>query len=532
MSGRVSSILDSSGVPIVHANGKPRPELAEFFGNQRTTRSRQSIDAARSGTDLDGHWQFADGLDPDSAYSHAVRTTLIRRSRYEQTSNSYYIGVIRSYVNSLIGDGPKLRMLTGNRNFNQLVERRFAEWQERVQFRRKLKAMAHALSGDGESFALIQNNPALGDEVQLDFTPFEAEQCHSDFYSYGEGRIDGIHFDEFNNVVAYDILPNHPGGDGRTLNHSYRPETVPASNVVHWFNLERPGAHRGIPAMTAGLPSGAMARRHREATVKAAEAAASIGALLTSGASATGEPDPVAAFTTTEFVHRMLMMLPMGWDAKQMTAEHPNAQYAEFHRLNVSEMARGISMPYNAAACDSSTYSFASGKLDTLLFRNQVDADRNDCNDLILDKLFAAWFFEWTISTNNRGVPPTHQWDWPAHPVIDEVAHANAVDTQVKNGTLSLRQVYSDQGKDLEDELAILAEDTFGDASEENIAKARQMLRLINTPQHAIQYVAQLLGVEVAQQSPQQQSDVAISENASRLKTLADRVTHLESHQR
>jgi hypothetical protein len=56
----------------------------------------------------------------------------------------------------------------------------------------------------------------------------------------------------------------------------------------------------------------------------------------------------------------------------------------------------------------------------------------------------------------------------------------------------------------LEDELAVLAEDTFGDASEENITKARQMLRLINTPQHAIQYVAQLMGVSApAPQQPQ-----------------------------
>jgi capsid protein len=492
MSERVSSILNSDGLPFVHANGKPRPELAEHF-RPKTRAARMSIDAARSGTDLDGHWQFADGLDPDSAYSQGVRNTLIRRSRYEQTSNSYYIGVIRSYVNSLIGDGPKLRMLTGNRNFNQLVERRFAEWQERVQFRRKLKAMAHALTGDGESFAILRNNPELGEEVQLDFTPFEAEQCQSDYHGVYSGRVDGIHFDEFNNITAYDILPYHPGG-GRFVG-SYSPVTVSASQVVHWFNLERPGAHRGIPAMTSGLASGAMARRHREATVKAAESAASIGALLTTGASASIEPDPVAAFTTTEFVHRMLMMLPMGWDAKQMKGEHPNAEYAEFHRLNISEMARGISMPYNAAACDSSTYSFASGKLDTLLFRNQIDADRKDCNDLILDRLFAAWFSEWTISTMNRDLPPTHQWDWPAHPVIDEVAHANAIDTQLKNGTLSLRQVYSDQGKDFEDELAVIAEDTFGDASEENIAKARQMVRLVNTPQHAIQYVAQLLGV-------------------------------------
>lgn len=516
MSERLSTILNSDGTPYKHANGRPRPELTEYFGKRAATASRRaslSIDAARSGTDLDGHWRFADSLDPDCAYNQGVRHTLMKRSRYEQTSNSYYVGAIRSYVNSLIGDGPKLRMLTGNRNFNQLVERRFAAWQESVGFRRKLKAMAHALVGDGETFAILQNNPAIGDEVQLDFMPLEAEQCQSSFYGVDNtGRVDGIHYDEFNNVVAYDILPTHPGSNSAAQN--FNPITVPARDVLHWFNLERPGAHRGIPAMTAGLSSGAMARRHREATVKAAETAASIGAILTtnSGAGGASEPDPVAPFTTTEFVHRMLMMAPMGWDAKQMKGEHPNAQYADFHRLNVSEMTRGISMPYNAAACDSSTYSFASGKLDTLLFRTQIDGDRRDCDELISDRLFAAWFFEWTISTNNRDIPPLHQWDWPTHPVIDAVAEANAIKTKLESGQTTIRQVYSDQGKDLEDELSVMAEDIFGEATDENIVKARQILTLKHTSQHVIPYVAQLLGLQPAVHPTSQPSGATADE--------------------
>jgi capsid protein len=491
-----------SGLPIngKPVNGKPRAELTEALGEQR--RAKLSIDAARSGTDLDGHWRFADSLDPDTAYSQLVRHTLVKRSRYEQTSNSYYIGAIRSYVSSLIGDGPKLRMLSGNRAFNQLVEREFSLWQERVQFRRKLKAMAHALTGDGETFAILQNNDSLPGDVQLDFMPFETEQCQSDWQGKDIGQVDGIYYDESNNIVAYDILPYHPGSS--QLGTSGSAVKVPASGVLHWFNLERPGAHRGIPAMTSGLSTGALARRHREATVKAAETAASIGAILTTNSGGETEPDEMRPFTTAEFVHRMLMVAPMGWDAKQMKGEHPNAQYQDFHRLNISEMVRGISMPFNAAACDSSTYSFASGKLDTLLFRNQINGDRADCSELVCDRLFAAWFREWTILADRRDIPPLHQWDWPVHPVIDAVAEANATDTKLKNGTVSLRQVYSDQGKDLEDELAVLAEDTFGDASEENITKARQMLRLINTPQHAIQYVAQLMGVSApAPQQPQ-----------------------------
>jgi capsid protein len=497
-------------VPNGKANGHARPELKTYFskltGNRRAA---LSIDAARSGTDLDDHWKFADSLNPDSAYSPGVRETLRKRSRYEQTSNAFYAGIIATHINMLVGVGPTLRMLTGNRNFNQIVERRFFAWTQAVQFRRKLWAMAHALLGDGETFAILQTNPAIPvNDVQLDFQPIEAEQCQSPFGSDDPLRIDGIHCDELNNIVAYDILPYHPGGSQNFLVTD--PVPVPASQVLHWFKLARPGAHRGIPAMASSMNTGAMGRRSREATVAAQETAADIAAMLTStlGPAGDNEPDPVAPFTSVEFAKRMLMIAPMGWDAKQMKGEHPNAEYADFHRLLISELARPIAMPYNAAACDSSTYSFASGKLDTLCYRAALDVERQDCNDLVLDPLFSQWFREWTVVDNRRDIIPNHQWDWPTHPVIDAVQEANAVDTKLKNGTLQLRQAYSDQGQDLEDQLAIMAEDTFGETENEaerdaNIAKCRQIVRLVNTPQHAIPYVAQILGLPPAQSQSQ-----------------------------
>lgn len=510
MTARASSILMPDGSNYLHANGKPRPEIAAFFPVTKNRRASLSYDAARTGTDLDGHWAFADALDADSANNPQVRHRLMQRSRYESGSNGYYAGIVTTHCNMLVGVGPTLRMLTGNRNFNQLVEREFYAWQQRVQFRRKLWCMAYARTGDGETFGILQTNPAFGDRVQLDLMLIEAEQCQSPYLSHNEtGYIDGIKYDEHGNVLWYDILPSHPGSNYST--QTLQPVPVPASQIVHWFKLQRAGAHRGKPDLTSTLNVGASSRRWREATVAAAETAADIAAMLTTKLSPAGdgEPDPVAPFTSVEFAKRMLMIAPMGWEASQMKGEHPNAQYEQFHRSLISEQARPLSMPYNAAACDSSTYSFASGKLDTLCYRAALDVERQDCNDLVLDPIFAAWFREWTILADRRDLPPTHQWDWPTHPVIDAVQEANAIDTKLKNSTITLRQVFSDAGKDLEDELSIMAEDIFGEATEENIAKARQITVLKNTPQHAVQYVAQLMGIEAPQPTAPPQSQGA-----------------------
>ena len=511
-------------------NGRAREEVLTAFERIRQGRTAKlSIDAARSGTDLDSHWRHADSLSPDESYSKTVRHTLIKRSRYEASSNGYYSGICETHSNMLCGVGPTLRMLTGNRNFNQLVEREFFAWMQAVQLRRKIWCMSHARTADGESFGVFQTNPGIANDVQLDIMLIEAEQCQTPYLeSFEAGRIDGIRYDEFNNVVQYDILPRHPGSSFYSLE---TPISVSASNVVHWFKMKRAGAHRGIPSLTSTLNCGAYGRRHREAVVAAAESAADHAAIAKTNMQAGGadEIDQVAPFTGIDTVKRQLTFLPYGWDLTQLRSEHPNAQYNDFQRSIISEQARPISMPYNAAACDSSTYSFASGKLDTLCYRSALDVERQDCNDLVLDKIFAAWFREWTVVANRRDIPPAHQWDWPAHPVIDAVAEASAIDTKLKNSTITLRQVYSDAGMDLEDQLSIMAEDWFGEATEETIVKARNICILKTTPAPAMQARSAILGVQATSQQPQ---PADANEVTGEFQAIRNRITHLESIQR
>jgi capsid protein len=452
---RLGNWLGFGGSPQA-AGAAAAPDLAALLAVRRLN---ASYDAARSGTDLDGHWAHADGHDADSANSRDVRETLVRRSRYETGSNGYYAGIHGTHANMLVGTGPTLRMLSGNHNFNQLVEREWFLWSQAVKFRRKLWCAAHARSQDGEAIGLLLTNPAIKHRVQLDLGLIETEQCQTPRLPFGAvGYIDGIKFDAFGNAEWYDILPVHPGSEWYFLEE---PQHVPAKNVLHWFKQIRPGQHRGTPDLTSTLNTGASSRRWREATVSSAESAADVSALIHSQLSPAGddEADPVQPLTSIEFQRRMLMALPRGWDARQMKAEHPNAEYSDFHRSLVSEQARPLSMPYNLAACDSSTYSFASGKLDFHAYRVALDVERQDANDLVLEPVFAAWWAEWTLAVERREIPPPHEFVWPTHPVIDAVAEAQAQDTKLKNGTTTLRQVYSDAGQDYEDQLQIMAED-------------------------------------------------------------------------
>ena len=490
------AILGPNGHPLTtNGHSKPRRELTAAFQLANGTPRRKSAainatyDAARESTDFANYWANADRLDADSANSKTVRSKLVSRSRYEVGNNGYVDGMVQTYATDLVGVGPSLRMTTPDQEFNQRVEAAWKKWAKTIQLRRKLWCMAHAKVQDGESFAIIRANPKLRTPISLDIVLIETEQCQSPQLPHNElGRIDGIAFDEFGNVDYYEVLKAHPGGSF-TGSYLSAPEQIPARFMLHWFLMRRPGQHRAVPEFRSTLQVGAASRRWREATVAAAETAADFAALIHTDQPANDEDGEIIPMTETEINKRMMVALPNSYTATQMKAEHPNATYEAFHKSQINEQARPKSMPYNKAACDSSSYNFASGRLDHITYYSGIDVEREDANDLAMDPLFAVWWEEasialgWNVDPNEPG---DHQWDWPEHEVADEESRAKARDVSLSNGSLSYSEAASEDGIDFEERLQKMAMD-YG----RTVDEMRELL-LMNSFSKAFMAQAQL----------------------------------------
>lgn len=455
-----------TGQPKAAEVSQPRPDLfALSMANPKPREIKASYDAARDSAEYANYWANSDCLDADSANSKGVRRKLVARSRYEVANNGYVDGIVQTFANFVVGRGPKLRLLTNNTSFNQAVETVWNQWAKKIQLRRKLWAMAHAKVQDGESFAIIRTNPKIGHKVKLDIVLIETEQCQSPAGTFGEkGRIDGIYFDDFGNPEFYEVLRYHPGGSWFPA-RGEETELVPAKYMLHWFMLRRPGQHRGVPELRSTLNVGANGRRYREATVSAAESAAELGAALIHTdmpAEGSTTADPAAPFSSFPLQRRMVTALPMGWDATQMKAEQPTSTYTDFNESLIAESARPKNMPKNIAMCDSSKYNYASGRLDHQTFFLGCDNEREDGDDLVLEKLFPVFWEEavlaygWNADPTD---PPDHEFGWPKYPTADRVSESTANDIDLKNGTKSPSQVRSENGEDYADELPVMAED-------------------------------------------------------------------------
>lgn len=499
-----SHILDQYGNPIKRDRASARAQLADYFANvERSRRKRPQVeatyDAARTSDEFKNYWANADAYDADSAHSPTVRAHLVQRSRYEIGNNGFADGIAGTYSTDLVGRSPSLRMQTGSEGFNRMVEASWYEWTKEIQLRRKLLCMAHAKHSDGESFGVIRRNKNLRHRVKLDLVLHETEQVATPALPYMQaGRIDGIHFDEYGNPTGYDLLKSHPGSNREAAFAYQEPEYVPAKYMLHWFKMRRPGQHRGVPEMTSTLNLGAAARRWRESVVSAAEEIANWSILLKTQ-SAPDEMEFVPPMSTLESQHRMMTALPYGYDAFQPKAEQPTATHAEFNKSLVNEMARPKSMPYNKAACDSSSYNYASGRLDHQTYYGQLNVDRDDCEDLVLDRCFEVWFEAAVIAYGWLGGDPAalspaakaHVWDWPKHQVADIKAESAANDTKLKNATTSLTALYSDAGLDYEDELIKSAA-----SNGITVDQQRQINLLVNLPTSVVGVVTQLLGLQ------------------------------------
>jgi lambda family phage portal protein len=435
---------------------KPRPAAVPVV--------RAKYDSAERGDDY-RHWANADAFAADAALSPSVRRTLRNRARYERANNSYLAGISATLANDLIGTGPRLQLDSGDAEADRIVERLFFDWGWSVDLPAKLRTMREALVTDGEAFALMITNPRLGGGVTLDMRLVEAEmvatptELMSQTITPEGNVVDGVEFDQIGNVVAYQVLSYHPGANFRVNTLDF--QRVPAAQMVHWFQASRPGQHRGVPQVAPALKLFGQLRRYTEAVIAAAETAADLAAFIHSNSPA-AEVDEVDAFAALEISKRTLTTLPEGWNVSQLKAEQPTTQYPAFVRAILGEIARCLQLPYNVAALDSSSYNYASGRMDHQVHAMNQRVERDQLERTMLDRTLSAWVNEASLAgILPDGMPPFSEWNWgwvwDGKDHVDPGKEANAAETRLRTLTTTLASEYARQGKRWDVELRQIA---------------------------------------------------------------------------
>jgi len=424
---------------------------------------RAAFDSATTNDANRKHWANADGLSADASASPEVRRALRNRARYEAANNSYAKGIVLTLANDVVGTGPRLQLLTEDDAANEQIEQAFMAWARAIGLPERLRTMRSSRATDGEVFAVLVSNPLLSTPVKLDVRLVEADQVSTpDLSLLGDNAVDGIVFDDAGNPSEYHILKGHPG-DTRTGFLGLEYDRVPADSVIHYFRADRPGQSRGVPDITPALPLFAQLRRFTLAVLGAAETAADFAGILYTDAPANGEAESVEPMDAIELEARSLLTMPGGWKMAQVQAEQPATTYAEFKREILNEIARCLNMPFNVAACNSSGYNYASGRLDHQTYFKSIRVEQDHLACVVLDRLLGAWLREAVLISDllplrirtlvSTGAALPHQWFWDGNEHVDPAKEATAQQTRLASHTTTLAAEYAKQGRDWESEL-------------------------------------------------------------------------------
>jgi lambda family phage portal protein len=447
-----------SGSKILGPNGKP---FQADQSNQRNILSR--YDAAELSEETRQHYRQVDSLSARGANSHAVRQRLRDRCRYEVANNSWASGVADALADFMVGDGPKLQCLTKDREFNSLVESEFGQWAEAVCLADKCWLLRRERAVDGEGFIFLENDPGLG-AITLDLREYEPEQVATPyFYPLDPLTVDGIELSQLRKPAFYHLLYEHPG-DLFNYRGLYKFERVPAKLVIHWFRATRAGQYRGIPEFTQSLGLFADLRRYRQATIAAAETAASFAAMLyTENPPEQTDLEP-QAWEKIPIDRRMLTTVPAGWKMAQLKAEQPSTGHPEFVRTCLTELATGHSTTYEIASGDYSHVNYSSGRLAHQRFNRSINVDRCRMERNCLNIILREWLKEAVLirllpDVTTKADGWAHRWLWPATEAIDPLKEARAQQVSMESYMTTFSEECARDGVDRDVRLAEIKRD-------------------------------------------------------------------------
>jgi len=405
-------------------------------------------DAAQTTTQNANHWSNADSLNPNEALSPSVRQTLRNRVRYEIANNPYARGLVMNIAFYVIGQGPKIQFLTENPEANEVGERMFNDWAEKERLAHKLRLARMAQCSDGEVFIEMFDRPdgSLGIEV------IESDYIAAPFNDMGKANnADGIVLDRWHQPQYYQLAQ----GDGKD------PIEIPAERMIHLYRMERPGQRRGLPELTAALPTFAQLRRYMQAVLSAAETVAHHSMFF-----ATDTPPEQAAELENDDLDDLAQIgvpqnagtfLPEGWKPFQLKAEQPSAQFSDTVHQYLAEIGRVCQIPAMIVTGDASDHNFASGRLDVQAFHRFIDVDRSDTRTIAMSPIVEGWRNRESLRDTNlpqalrTADPVRHVWRWPHVEHVDEKKAAEAAQRRIDSGVSSIPDEAASLGKDHED---------------------------------------------------------------------------------
>jgi lambda family phage portal protein len=389
-------------------------------------------------------------------------STLRARSRDLVRNNPYARKAISVIVNNTVGTGIQAAPMSRSANRTETAKtmwRKWAgttecDWDGQRTFYGIQKAALRTVAESGECIILLRRKRNGTVPIQLQLLEPDYLDSSKDIREMGDGGkiMQGVEYDKSGKRVAYWLYDSHPGEYG--FRESRR---VDASNVIHLYEVLRPGQVRGIPFGVSAMMRLKDFDDYEDAELVRQKIAACFAAFVV-------DADPSSAVGSggsDEMIERLepgiIEHLPPG---KQIEFASPptTGNYDNYSRKILQAIASGYGITYESLTGDLSNVNFSSGRMGWLEMQRQIESWQWDMMVPMMCQPVWSWFTDAAaimgLSTGDLSV----EWTAPRREMIDPVKETNAIVTQIRAGIRSWPEAIREQGYEPDQVLTEIAE--------------------------------------------------------------------------
>jgi len=430
---------------------------------------------------------FADFVTSDASADSELKNalpSLRNRSRDLARNNEYarrYFDLMKTNVVGERGFQLQVKALDSVGNLDQsgndAAEKAFAEWCRRgnctvdgkMSWVDAQRLAIESVARDGEAFIVLHRGAAFKDSFAVEF--IEPDQVdvtlNRKLDDGGEVRM-GVELDKFKKPRAYYIKTSHPGDNEFTsISIGQKHKRISADKVIHVYKHLRAGQTRGEPWLASAIPALKQLGALREAAIVNARIGASKMGFFTSPS---GD-----GFVADDLDNNVPIMeaepgtfhqLPQGVDFKSFNPDYPASEFDSFHKSVLKGIASGMGVSYTSLSNDLESTSYSSIRQGALEERDNYKNNQAFMLEHFVRPIYEAWLSS-AMEMNTFGIPVRQYerfrdassfrgkaWSW-----VDPLKEMNAAVTGLKAGVMSLQDVASQYGKDVEELMSQIARD-------------------------------------------------------------------------
>jgi lambda family phage portal protein len=424
------------------------------------------FEAAQPGRRTDG-WH-RDTLDADFVLRAAARE-LRNHARDLIRNNGYAKRGVATIANGAAGWGIQPSPVDAD---TAVVEKAAALWKRwaettecesdnRATFAGIQRLAMRSLVSDGEVFLRRRPRRAVDDlTIPLQLQVLEADYLNTAWNALdsqaGGPIIQGVEFDKLGRRAAYWMWSAHPGS-GRNMQ---APKRIDASEIIHLYDVERPGQSRGVSWLGASIVNLRDLDEYEDAELMKQKISACFAAFVTDTdgvGSYLGGTDDEGDEGVEKFEPGMIHHLPPGRAVS--IANPPGLTSDALPVRTLRKVAAGLGITYEDLTGDYSQVNFSSARMGRLAYQGNVQHWQYNLLIPLLCTPVWNWAMESAVAAGELPYVPSVEWTPPALPLLEPDKEGLAYQRLVRTGAMTLSQMIREQGREPAHHLAEYARD-------------------------------------------------------------------------